>query len=302
MKKYKIYCLLILTFISFDCLAKTTKVFSSSIEHEIDAYYSYVALFLNLTDQPIPDIGNKNEFEVYADLASRALLPRFMIVEASVYPMPILGTFIKSQYSDFYNSFNLSKESNLVDSITAGFEEPFAMTLFLGNMVKFTKSESSNTNNRGFMGFLISTGTQHIAYNSLIDDNWYEVEWKIKGDRVEAGEKLSWSFRAGLKFHDNPQIADLYYIALRRKQIGFDMPVISWLFNSGYELTLKFNQATNKPVEQSLFVDKKIPYKNWGVSFSFGLGIINTDKGKYKGSIKDNKADTLLVIRPSIEF
>ena len=77
---------------------------------------------------------------------------------------------------------------------------------------------------------------------------------------------------------------------------------MSWLFNSGYEFTFKFDQKDNKPIEQSLFIDKKIPYQAWKLSFSIGVGLINTTKGKYSGKLRDTANQTIFVIRPSIEF
>ncbi|MDF3822722.1 hypothetical protein P3G55_22680, partial [Leptospira sp. 96542] len=37
---------------------------------------------------------------------------------------------------------------------------------------------------RGYMGYLLSCGAQHIHNNVLIDDNWCELEWKLKGERT----------------------------------------------------------------------------------------------------------------------
>ena len=106
-----------------------------SLELELDAYYSSLDLIASLTDKPIPDVGEKSEFEIYKDLLLSSYLPRFLLLEASVNPMPCLGVLIKENAQDFYEDAEVADGINLVRVVTAGFEEPYALSMFLGNVV-----------------------------------------------------------------------------------------------------------------------------------------------------------------------
>ena len=110
-----------------------------SVEYELDAYYSNIGLYINLTDEPIPDAGEKEEFEIYRDLLYSSYIPRFIVLEAAVFPMPNLGVYLKDDANDFYKSADIYSDLNIVKAVTAGFEEPYAFSVFLGNVMKFTK-------------------------------------------------------------------------------------------------------------------------------------------------------------------
>ncbi len=108
------------------------------IEFEPDAYYTSLGLFFALTDTPIPHIGERSEQELYLTLLSRAYAPRFLVIEGSVNPLPYLGTHIKREHPDFYEDAQVSGSFNWVQAVTAGFEEPWALSVFLGKAVDFS--------------------------------------------------------------------------------------------------------------------------------------------------------------------
>jgi hypothetical protein len=85
------------------------------------AYYSSAGLYLPLTDSPTPNVGESNEAEIYASLFRRALRPRYLVLEASVNPMPCLGLAARD-WSWGYRRADLTPEFNVVRVLTAGFE------------------------------------------------------------------------------------------------------------------------------------------------------------------------------------
>jgi hypothetical protein len=150
------------------------------------------------------------ESEIYGALLSRAaILPQFMVVEASINPMPYLGTSIREHNPSFYDRAQVSGSFNWVKALTAGFEEPYAFSILAGNVANFHVPGSKDTKGLGYSGYLFSAGNYHIKDNVLIKDDWREFEWKIKGDRKSPVKKLSWSFRVGAKLHGNPDITDI---------------------------------------------------------------------------------------------
>gem|GEM_PF-4343530 len=72
---------------------------------EPDAYYSEIDLIITLTKSPIPQLGEMTELEIYHTLLSRtAVLPQFVVIEASYNPMPNLGVDLKTHDQNFYDN------------------------------------------------------------------------------------------------------------------------------------------------------------------------------------------------------
>ena len=266
------------------------------------AYEATAGLYVNLTDRPVQVVEGKSEVDIYRDLLFNSMNPRHFILAGTVYPVPLLGVGMRKHTPDLYQKFQLNEGINLVESVTAGYEEPYAISAFVGDVVDYSREGANPIVNRGFMGYQFSGGTYHIRHNELIDDHWYQFEWKIEGGKRDEDESLAWSFRPGLKWHSNPEITDTGYLVLRRKQIGFNVPLLSWLFNAGYEFKYEFVQDNFKPVAYELNFDKKIPLKDLGIALSVGLGVIHQTERKYQGALTDTQGDTILVLRPYIEF
>ena len=277
----------------------------SSVVIEKDAYYSNIGLYLSPADSPIPTIDSDNELAIYSDLFLRSYKPHDIVLEASVYPMPVLGVLTRKHAPGFYDDMNISDDFNLIKSVTLGFDEPYALSLFLGNVVKYGEEDISEVgNNKGYMGYLFSIGDRHIKDNRLIDDKWGEFEWKVKGDREVDKLTLSWSFRVGGRWHEHEEIADVYYVGIRRSHFDINAPVLSWVLNSGVDYRIDFDQQSHALIEQRLFFDKKVPIRAWNIGFDMQFGLIWKKAAKYHGSLADegNGDEFYLVMRPSIEF
>jgi hypothetical protein len=283
----------------------STAVYASSgeWEHELDPYYTNIAYFKTLDDSPVPELGKRSEAQVYRDLFLRSYLPRFILVEASINPLPLLGVYLKSEEgASIYEDMKVTQDLNLVEVGTAGFEEPYAVSLFLGNMVKYDAANSGGTKSKGFMGYLTSYGHLHIRNHQLIDDRWVELEWKIKGDKIQSDLQLSWSFRTGFKNHDNPYVTDEYYVAIKRERLQASGDVYSWVQNGGIEFKYRVDQGTGSTIGQQLIINKKIPLKYNGWVLSLGFGVIRDTPRKYSGPLLIDKSTTSFVLRPSLSF
>ncbi len=275
------------------------------LESELDAYYSSIGLYINLTDAPIPDAGEKPELQVYRDLLFSSLIPRYLVLEASAFPMPGAGVLVKDHANDFYDETQVSNNLNLVKAVTAGFEEPYALTVFLGNVVAFTRpGEKKKDGNFGYMGYLVSAGNYTIKDNSLVRDKWTEVEWKIKGDRKFSTHDLHWSFRVGGKIHGNPFIKDVVYLSVRRSRLDFEDSQASFINNSGFEYTIDMDSRTFTPIRHYFVVDKKWPLKEEKMGFSFAVGFVWEGESKYTGELEDKekRKKWQILLRPNILF
>lgn len=273
------------------------------IDYELDAYYTNVGLYVGLDDAAIPDAGARPEAEIYRDLLREWYRPRVVVLEAGINPMPVLGVAIKKNARDFYDNTQLGEELNLVKAVTAGFNDPYAVSLFLGNVVTFREEGQYESKNKGYLGFLISAGQYHIRNNELIEDNWIEVEWKIKGDREFSDHELSWSFRVGGRFHENPLISDTVFLSLRRGKTDFKGGS-HWLDNAAAEYTVDFSQEDLEPLRHFLIVEKRFPRKESKTAFSLGAGFVWDSFRLYadEAGERADKSNFQFILRPNLLF
>jgi len=272
---------------------------------EPDAYYTDVDLIFSLTKAPIPQLGELTELEIYYTLLSRAaLLPQFMVIEASINPLPYLGTYIKEDHRSFYDDARVSGSFNWVKAVTAGFEEPWAGSVLAGNVANFYEVGSKDSKGLGYSGYLFSFGNYHIKDNEMIKDDWKEFEWKMKGDRKSSIKKLSWSFRVGAKLHGNPDITDIIYLSVRRSRVDYKPEEYSIFHNSGAEYTYDMDRRNFNAIRHYFFVDKKWPFQDRQIAFSLALGFVWESAKKYSGALAAgrDKSDFQFLFRPNIEF
>lgn len=269
------------------------------------AYYTDLDFIIALTKTPIPQLGEKTEAEIYQTLLSRAaVLPQFLVIEASINPMPYLGVYIKRNERDLYDNAQISGSFNWIKALTAGFEEPYAVSLLAGNVANFSIPGSTDSKGLGYSGYLFSAGNYHIKDNTLIHDRWQEYEWKMKGDRESSVKKLSWSFRIGAKTHANPDITDIVYLSFRRSRLDYKPEGNSIFNNSGFEYTYDMDRSNLKPIRHYLYVDKKWPFENRKMAFALATGFVWESARKYTGVLAEpgGKNNFQILLQPNIEF
>ncbi len=274
-------------------------------DYELDAYYSNISWTIALSDEPIENATDKSELNIYYDLLKNSFPIRFFIIELSVNPLPVLGVYLKKNERQYYDKSVIFGDVNLIDAITAGFQEPYALSFFLGNTVKFTEPGQKRAgSNRAYGGWLISLSDQHISQNILVPDYAMELEWKIIGSRSLDDYKLGWSYRIGMKLHQNPEITDTVYLGFRRSRLDFVSDALSFLNNSAFEYTSKFSKDTFEAIGHEFYFEKKFPISLWGkkLGLNFGLGYIYQGPNKYSGSLKQTVERDQIIIRPNIQF
>jgi len=282
--------------------AETIKRFE--LVFEPDAYYTDLDLIIGLTRSPIPQLGELPESAIYGTLLSRAaLLPQFLVLEASVYPMPYLGTYIKEHNESLYNRAQISGSFNWIKAVTAGFDEPYAVSVLAGNVANFYVPGSSDTKGLGYSGYLFSMGNYHIKDNVLVQDQWREYEWKMKGDRKSPVKKLSWSFRIGAKLHGNPNITDVIYVSIRRSRVDYQPEESSIFHNSGFEYTYEMDNHKFDAIRHYFYVEKKWPVKNRHMAYSLAIGFVWESEKMYTGVLATGQGNNIqCILRPNIEF
>ena len=278
-------------------------LFSLDIEYDYELtnpYYMNVNMYFPISDEKVEIINESNEFILYKNLLIGSIIPKFVYLEASLNTLPALGVAWKTNFRDNYDSWTIF-DFNILDSALAGFEEPYAYSLFLGKLVKFGATKEEAEDNNGYAGYLISYGDYHIRNMLLIPDRWLELEWKVKGTKVVEEQKLDWSFRVGCKWHEHPNISNTVYFGIRRSNVdlGYTIPFIS---NSSFEYRIDITDGL-QVTRNYLTFDKKFPLMNTTKTISLLLGFIQEYDGKYTGSLVQPIEDNFkFIIRPNITF
>ncbi len=281
---------------------------------------SYLPLSWNipLTKTPIPELSPVRERDIYVHLLTR--VPRFIILEASTYPLPVLGVGLRYLTPQFYQAMELWTNFNLIESITVSFfEEPWAASLFFGNVVKFDQigvapeskpvfSDMSNTNStelkgRGYSGLLVSYGNLSIKHNLLIPNDWLETELKLIGSFASKDTEISWSYRLGAHWNFNPEIDSVLYLGLKRDRLDRDQRGFSLVMNSMIEFEVDYDITTGSFHKVTLVLGKKFPLKKSKLIPELNLGFTWKFNPIYQGSLQD-AGDTgfALVVAPNIRF
>ncbi|PKL40838.1 MAG: hypothetical protein CVV44_04315 [Spirochaetae bacterium HGW-Spirochaetae-1] len=278
---------------------------------ELDPYYSCAYYTVGLTDTPIPKEQINYESELYWHMIKNFYLPRFVLIEASVYPLPITGVMLKKHSRDFYDDSELIKGVNFIKAVTEGFPEPWATSLLIGNVANFVKGEDNDIVGKGFSGLLLSFGNQHIVDNIMVDDYWLETELKLKGTDLREIHSLSYSYGIGVKKHFNEEIRDQLYISIKRNRIDYRKgnmnPFLGFFVrNTEQQLRMDFDLERfykGKISKLLVLLGKNFPIGDGSVTLSFSAGFLKIFGDSYTGTLKQEVGqEWIFLVRPNIHL
>lgn len=282
---------------------------SRAVQYEVwlDPYYSAVNATRTLSDEPIPRLDTEEEGGVYWWLMRRLPFPRDVLLEASVNPLPVGGWALRSHAPGIWEDATVG-DANLVEAATTGFPEPWAISVFLGNVVNLvSRGDSTRIHGIGYSGFLLSWGAWHLVENRMVRDDWFEGEIKLKGDDVRRSErKLGWSFRLGWREHLNPDIHDALYAAISRKRTDFNVSGLDPFRNSSLETRIDFDRAdlpALSPLRWGAVAGKSFPARSGKWAFTIALGATRELRTGYDGDLRQRAPRGWgLVLRPNVEW
>ncbi|MDZ7264327.1 MAG: hypothetical protein ONB16_07060 [candidate division KSB1 bacterium] len=209
-----------------------------------------------------------NEQEIYHRLSQRLLLPTYVLLQGTAYPLAALSSVLETDHWQLYNRFQTPLGLNVVRTIGAGYEEPYALSVFLGNILLLVHSDSLKPGWRqagsALAGFLISYGHHQIHNNIYFPDRWYQLELMLIGNFKEPGQRrLSWNFRLGGKFHQKAFMQDMITISMERSHSdwryrGWSLARNSIFKYQGY-FPSSFSENKSHAGLQLLSMGKKFP-------------------------------------------
>jgi hypothetical protein len=272
----------------------------------LDPYYSAVNATRALASEPIHRLDTDHEGGVYSWLMRRLPFPRDVLVEASVNPLPVAGWATRRFARSAYDAVE-QDGFRPIQAVTTGFPEPWALSLFLGNVVNLVSSaDSGKVHGVGYSGLLVSWGAWHLNGNRLVRDDWFETEVKLKGDDLQPRRKLGWSFRIGWREHLHPSIRDAVYLSVARKRTDFAVTEVDLLRNSSLEARVDLDRSSlpaPSPLRWTALVGKKFPSSSGAWAFSMSAGLERETRSAYDGDLRETapKGWTLL-LRPNVEW
>ena len=283
------------------------------------AYQSYINSYIHLKRKGSTPILKPQESLIYRYLIGRLTKPGYLLFQASAYPLAALSSQLETFHPHEFNRFKLMGW-NILRSVGAGPEEPYALSVLLGNLAFFGFKEETDGKIKmrqlgaAMAGIVITTGHLHLYENIRIDDRWWQTELILTGNLKEPNmRKIFWNFRIGTKFHKNKMAPDVIVLALQRNHTDWHYRGVSFLRSSIIRYEAHFpigDEWRGSPftIRQLLTYGKKIPFKIFGrfMAVRLGGGVLWEWIRKYdhqKRMFEPKETSHLVwLMQPSLEF
>lgn len=276
------------------------------VELWLDPYYTALNATHTFSEEPIAKLVSDGERATDWWLFRHLLDPRDALVEGSVNPLPVGGWAVRRFASQTYREARVG-DVNLVKAVTEGFPEPWAVSLFFGNVVNLVRgTDTATANGTAYSGFLISGSRWNLLDNRLVEGDWLEGEIKVKGEDLRPERRMGWSFRAGWREHFNRDIRSYLYGSIRRTRTDFRYQGWHPLRNSSLELRMDLDRESLPRIELdkwSLVLGKKFPFHHQTMAWSLYLGVLQEIHSGYEPALEPPAPKGWrLILQPDLEW
>lgn len=278
-----------------------------------DIYKPFGSVYLGLERPKIMEAGQ--ERKIYSELAKRLFLPKYILLQATFYPLAAWSSHWETSHYELFRRFKIYEGINGLRAIGSGFEEPYALSVLLGNIVRlayYDKESLAKNAGSSLAGFLFS-GSNHFIYDNIyLIGRWYQAELMLIGDSRSPQQRRSWNFRIGAKLYKDSFISNALTISLERNSTDYSGTGFSLLKNSIFKYQAKFSLQNEKEKTPATFqmvnFAKKIPLKIFGrrAFFVIGSGVKWEWIRRYDhaaGSFEESPSSQLVwLFTPNVEF
>ncbi|MBL7075140.1 hypothetical protein ISS37_07875 [candidate division KSB1 bacterium] len=283
-----------------------------------DPYKSHTSFYQDLVRDRALEIWTEEEGKLYRDLLREVMIPQFMLVEFTLYPLPFWGAWLERDYPRLFNRFHFYSDVNLLRMVSSGYEQPYSLSFFLGDILTFYdildfQNWKLKYRGKGIIGVVLTVGNQSFLDSWLFKDYWVQLMGKMRGVRVigsGAGE-FSWDFKAGVKLHQKGELPDVLILSFRRRRMDPGAPKFTPGQNCRWEYEMQFplrDFGPKRPLTKLLLsYGKMFPiHLFWDMQLTLDVGILFERKRTFDRSTGLILADEIVVsqffVRPSIEF
>ena len=238
-------------------------------------YRTYGSLLVQFREDDDFTLWEEDEVRLYWELLRKSARPRYFLIELTTYPLAALSSWTESTSGRIYHAFDLWPGFNLLRSLGAGYQEPWSMSLFLGQLATFWDLNDRDelvVEATGVAGLVLTTGLHQLFDNVIVPGPWFRAEWKIKGAGKDGDRRRSWDLTVGYRWYGSPDLANTAGITLTRQITARGLKDLGLGKNSLMALeiqvpTLGFDGC---PSRVMLEYGKFYPLRNWLVGLKAG--------------------------------
>ena len=251
-------------------------------------------MYVDLDPTPEINLWDENEFRLYRQLMIRSLKPGFIAFEMTGYPLASLSAWLEEKQGEFFSSLTLGEDFNILKSLGAGVQEPWSMSLFIGQLADFlevTGKEEVVRAASGASGLVITGGLYQLFDNCFVPSNWFRLEWKLKGEGKRGSKKQEWDIKAGYRNYGLPDISNTVSFVFSR--LRADRSDTNWGLTknslSMVDLQVPISGFDSGFSRILVSYGKIIPFKGKFVGLKIGFGYEN--RRKYDRETKEFRAE-----------
>jgi hypothetical protein len=282
---------------------------SAGVAFAPGVYNSYGSAFIGLQKKEQISVYPENELSLYTDLLLKSFKPTHLLTELTLYPTSALSGWLKTEHFSFYRKFDLINDLNLWSSLAGNYQEPWSVSLFVGqlaNFVTLTDDEELRVGATGAGGLVITTGWQEIFDGYVLNSNWWRCEWKIKGTGKDRNTFHTWDIKIGYRWYGLPEITNTLNLTFSRQKT--EKGIRSWNFhrNSCTEIEFQIPPVKmNTGCSRLTFAyGKFLPFRKYliGLKIGYSYEYRPEYRGPDKGFTTDSRIIKGLIFQPMVEF
>lgn len=264
-------------------------------------YQSYVSFFSSF--QPDEDVylWGEGESVLFKRLARNGLLPNDYAIQITAYPVPWLTALLPDNVPKLYSMLDMTDDWNLWNSLGSGYQEPWSVSLFLGDFATFWDLDSAYQlipMANGASGWVITTGSQELVNDRLKSESWTRLEWKLTGEN-RGDIPISWDIKFGYRWEASSNRPDSY--TARFSVLNFQSDRKEWLYNHSVDVLLRWSLSKKYAgiLESKVVIGKAYPWRGHLVGVNLGLERVK-DYLEPETALPSGKSRNEFIIQPFI--
>jgi len=259
-------------------------------------YRMYLTTYQEIKSEKDIYLWSEGEALLFRRMAREGLNPGYAALEVTTYPMGWGTAILPETAPKLYSAFSLTQDWNLWESLGAGFQEPWSISLFLGDMATIWDLDSTYSLvpvASGASGWVLTAGSQELISGRVTNDRWSRLEWKLKGSN-RGSFPVEWDIKIGYRWEANPDRPDGLTFRYYRENFASDHS--GWAGNNQIDIRLRW--ATGPidygPLEIKIAIGKAIFWKGHKIGIILGVDQI------FDNLETDNPKQDHLIFQPFI--